>query len=177
MIELARFLRRYHDVVGEFDPGEDARWRAGRLPPGPGEIVCHGDFGPWNTLWKGDSLIGIIDWDMAEPAPPIVDVAFLALHLVPLRSDERAEKAGFGDAPPRAERLAVLCDAYGDVRPEEVVSAVVSFHERDRDRTIDWGRDEREPWATFLREGELATIADDASWLGEHRESLISTER
>ncbi len=102
VVALASAVRRYHDVVRGFAPGTDARWRAGRRDVLSDEIVCHGDFAPWNTLWDGDLLVGIVDWDMAEPGSPLHDVAFLALHVVPLRSEDRARKVGFASEPPRA---------------------------------------------------------------------------
>jgi len=172
VVELASMVRKYHDVVRAFDPGEDARWRSGPARLGPGEIALHGDFAPWNTVWRDSSLVGVIDWDMAEPGLPIVDLAFLALHLVPLRSDARAALVGFASPPDRRSRLATLCDAYGGLEPAEVLEAVASFHERDRRRTVGWGREGREPWATFLARGELATIADDTKWLDAHRDEL-----
>jgi hypothetical protein len=170
--ELADVLRRYHDVVRLFDPGSEATWRAGRRRVRDGEIVCHGDFGPWNTLWRDEHVVGIIDWDMAEPDQPIMDVAFLALHVVPLRSDANASKAGFGSVPPRRERLRVLCEAYGDVRPTEVLDAVASWHRRDRHRTTTWGAEGRQPWSTFLRRGDLRLIDDDESWLNTYGHAL-----
>ena len=172
VIELGRTLRVYHDIVRAFDPGEDAVWRSGPARLGPDEIVLHGDFAPWNTVWRGSSLVGVIDWDMAEPGLPIVDLAFLALHVVPLRSDARAALAGFASPPDRRARLATLCDTYGGFSVAQVIEAVASFHERDRRRTVGWGREGREPWATFLARGELATIEDDAGWLDAHREEL-----
>ena len=173
VMQLARTLRRYHDVVRGFDPGLDARWRAGDRPLRAREVVCHGDFGAWNTLWQGDELVGVVDWDMAEPDLPIVDVAFLAVHTVPLRSDEKAREAGFSGPVPRAERLRALCDAYGGITPAEVLEAAATFHVRDRRRTTEWGAEGREPWATFLSKGELATIDDDAMWLSEHGAAVI----
>jgi hypothetical protein len=173
VMALASALRRYHDVVRAFDPGADARWRAGHGPLLRDEIVCHGDFAPWNTLWDGDELVGIVDWDMAEPGTPLHDVAFLALHVVPLRSDDRAARVGFASEPPRAHRLSLLCEVYGGVTPREVIEAVTTFHELDRERTIAWGAEGREPWATFLRDGEPATIADDEAWLAEHAGALL----
>ncbi len=50
---------------------------------------------------------------------------------------------------------------------------MTTFHELDRERTIAWGAAGREPWATFLRNGELATIADDEGWLAEHAAALL----
>jgi hypothetical protein len=165
VVMLASTLRRYHDAVRGFDPGPHACWRSGRRRVGPNEVVCHGDLGPWNTVWRKGSLVGVIDWDMAEPGPPMLDLAFLALHLVPLRSDRRARQAGFAGEPPRAERLLLLCETYGGVRPADVLAAVEAFHERDRVRTVEWGRQGREPWATFLRTGDLDTIAEDREWI------------
>jgi hypothetical protein len=48
------------------------------------------------------------------------------------------------------------------------VRAARRHHERDRERTIGWGAQGREPWATFLAAGDLGTIEDDASWLEAH---------
>ena len=169
---LASVLRRYHDLVRGFDPGPESRWRAGRGAPRDGEVVRHGDFGAWNTLWDGDRLVGVVDWDMAEPGPPIDDLAFLAIHAVPLRSDERAKTSGFLGDVPRSDRLRALCLAYGGYRPTQVVRAAALHHERDRARTAEWGARGREPWATFLADGDLATIEDDASWLAAHGDAV-----
>jgi hypothetical protein len=170
---LTRALRQLHDAVGGFDPGPDACWRAESRPVGSGEIVCHGDFGPWNTLWRSRELVGVIDWDMAEPGPPLMDVAFLALHLVPLRSHELPLQSGFEAEPPRADRLALLCESYGDVDPTALIDAVFVHHARDRERTISWGAEGREPWATFLSHGDLELIEADVSWLRENAGELI----
>ena len=86
-----------------------------------------------------DGAIGARSGRMAEPDAPIMDVAFLALQVVPLRSDDYASNAGFGSVPPRGQRLRVLCEAYGDVRPEDVLDTVTIWHRRDRYRTTVWG--------------------------------------
>jgi Ser/Thr protein kinase RdoA (MazF antagonist) len=52
-------------------------WKASTFPPrAPGEIICHGDYGPWNGVWRGGDVAGLIDWDHARPAAPIFDVAY-----------------------------------------------------------------------------------------------------
>ena len=175
--QLATVLRRFHDVVRIFDPGPHATWRSGPRPLRDGEIVCHGDFGPWNTLWEEDEVVGVIDWDMAEPFPPITDVAFLALQLVPLRPDAYASKAGFQSVPARRERLRALCSAYGGVEPADVLAEVAAWHVRDRWRTTAWGPGGREPWATFLARGDVQMIDEDATWLSEHGSSLADRGR
>jgi aminoglycoside phosphotransferase (APT) family kinase protein len=39
--------------------------------------VTHGDFGPHNLLVGNDQHLSILDWEWAEIAPPVVDVAWL----------------------------------------------------------------------------------------------------
>lgn len=177
VMALGKILRRYHDVVRAFDPGEEACWRVGRRPLAPGEIVCHGDFAPWNTLWVSGGLVGVIDWDMAEPGRPIDDVAFLAQHLVPLRSDAWARGVGFTDTPSRAARLSLLCETYGEIMPDDVIDAAEGLYERDRDRTVNFGAKALEPWATFLRQGALDLIDEDAVWLRTQSHTLVGADK
>lgn len=135
--------------------------------------MCHGDFAPWNTVWASGSLVGVIDWDMAEPGRPIDDIGFLAQHLVPLRSDAWARGVGFASPPSRAARLSLLCETYGDVRPDDVVEAVFELYERDRHRTASLGGQGKEPWTTFLRDGALDLIDGDEAWLREHGPAIL----
>jgi phosphotransferase family enzyme len=68
-------LRRYHDAVASYRPSPGAVWAYGALPLGEGHIICHGDFGPWNLVWRAGRPVGILDWDLAYPGPALDDVA------------------------------------------------------------------------------------------------------
>jgi len=57
-------LRRYHDAVAGID-------LAGRS-----EVVCHGDFGPWNLIWVDGVPCFVIDFDNAHPGPRMEDVGY-----------------------------------------------------------------------------------------------------
>jgi Ser/Thr protein kinase RdoA (MazF antagonist) len=168
---LAAWLRRFHHAIRGFRPA-DPVWRAGRMPIGEGEIALHGDLGPWNTVWDGDRLAGVIDWDLAEPGPPIVDVAFLAIQLVPLRDDAYAGRAGFAGEVPRTARLRRLCETYGDVTVDEVLDRVAWIHERDLRREREWGPRGVEPWATFRAHGDERIILADRAWLEANADAM-----
>lgn len=65
LARFARLLRAYHDAVRTFEPPAGAEWAWTDATLSEGEIVCHGDFGPWNLVWRGDDPVGILDWDVA----------------------------------------------------------------------------------------------------------------
>ncbi|MBP7998116.1 MAG: phosphotransferase [Chloroflexi bacterium] len=45
------------------------------LPPGNAAALLHGDFWPGNSLWQGDKLVAVIDWEDAEWGDPLIDLA------------------------------------------------------------------------------------------------------
>jgi aminoglycoside phosphotransferase (APT) family kinase protein len=50
------------------------------LPAVPASLV-HGDLAGTNMHWSGDGrLLGVLDWDLAQPFDPAVDAACLAWH-------------------------------------------------------------------------------------------------
>jgi aminoglycoside phosphotransferase (APT) family kinase protein len=79
-----------------------------------------------NSLEPGEGdLVGFIDWDLAGPAEPIWDLAFMALTWVPLTARNVAVADGFPPDLDRGRRLRLLLDAYGWTGTiEEVLTAV-----------------------------------------------------
>lgn len=47
------------------------------LPPVPPTLV-HGDLAGDNVLWRDGRVVGVLDWDLAQPFDPAVDAACLA---------------------------------------------------------------------------------------------------
>jgi hypothetical protein len=146
---LAALLRRAHDVLATYRPPPGAQWWIGSRELRDGEIVCHGDVGPWNTIWRDAVPVAFIDWDACEPAPPIRDVAELAFFAVPMRDDDHCRDCGFTDPPDRRQRLGVVCDAYGRYGPGELIEAAVRNWELDIRRIETLAPLGLEPWAGF----------------------------
>jgi 8-oxo-dGTP pyrophosphatase MutT (NUDIX family) len=171
LIQVGRMLRQYHEAVSDFRPPPGVAWRTPGAPR-DGEVIRHGDLGPWNSVWDRGHLVGLIDWDFAEPGTRIQDLAQAAWYFVPLRPDGHCRKAGFASPPDRARRLHVLCDAYGGCANAEVIEALERLIEIEAERTRKLGTRGLEPWTTFLRRGDIEEFAREAAWLESQKEGL-----
>jgi Phosphotransferase enzyme family len=66
LVAVARLIRSLHDAAADFRPSQPV-WREHAYPLLPGEIVCHGDLGPHNTVYRDGGPVAFIDWDGARP--------------------------------------------------------------------------------------------------------------
>lgn len=170
---LGRFVHAFHDAVAGFAPAADAEYRIGVRPLGANEIVCHGDLGYWNTVWRGGDVVGLIDWDCAEPDTPLRDVSFAAMTTVPMHADDSAERSGFRLPLDRRARLRAFCEGYGGIEPAEVVQAAVDSLALEIERLRVFGAEGREPWASFRERGQGRMFETVAAWIAEHRDELV----
>jgi hypothetical protein len=173
MRAMGGLIRAFHDAVRDFVPPEDAVFRVGQHRLASGEIVCHGDLGYWNTIWRDGEAVGIIDWDFAEPATPLRDLAQAAIYDVPLRADKHCFAAGFEAVPDRRARLRALCDGYGDVEPEEVLAAAAEVQALEIARLDEFGAAGIEPWKSFSERGQAAWLQLDADWIAANGDRLL----
>ena len=91
----------------------DTEYRFHPHPPRAGEIVSHGDLGPWNTVYRAGVPVAFIDWDGAGPVDPRGGPGRGGVG-VRFRSPRRSScEAGFDPAPDIAARLRLFVDAYG----------------------------------------------------------------
>jgi Phosphotransferase enzyme family len=116
MVSAAKLLRRLHDATTGFY-GSGYSWF---LPArSPAEVICHGDFAPYNSVIRDGEVIGVFDFDTAHPGPRLWDVGYLAYRWVPLVSPRNPD--GFGTFADQTRRLPILCDAYGTDQMGEVL--------------------------------------------------------
>lgn len=54
--------------------------------------LLHGDFWPGNLLWRGEDLVGVLDWEDAAIGDPLSDVACTALELRYVAGPDGAER-------------------------------------------------------------------------------------
>lgn len=122
-------LRRYHGQFGE-------------------ELWCHGDFGPWNLVWRDHRPFAVIDFDEAHRGERSEDVAYALRFFV-----------GYGFAPRSPDELArrtrVALRAYGG--EFDVPAILRSEYDRAERacRANGWDR-------------QLERIPVERAWLAQH---------
>lgn len=125
-----RLLRRYHDAFGE-------------------EVVCHGDFGPWNLVWRDGRPVGVIDFDDVHPGDASEDVAYALRMFV-----------GYGfaadPAPELVRRTHAALDAYGVTFDVPTILAREYESAEARCRRNGWDR-------------QLARLPVERAWLEANR--------
>jgi phosphotransferase family enzyme len=127
---VMRLLRRYHDSFGE-------------------DVVCHGDFGPWNIVWRDGMPCGVIDFDNVHPGDRAEDVGYALRMFV-----------GYGFAPAEpaelVRRTGAALGAYGAAFDVAAVLEREYDLAEERCRRNDWPR-------------ELAKLPVERAWLAANR--------
>ncbi|WP_103351863.1 aminoglycoside phosphotransferase family protein [Amycolatopsis sp. CA-128772] len=167
---FARLLRDYHDAVAGFRPAADLTWFTG-TGTGTGEVVCHGDFGPWNVVWQDERPVGILDWDYARPGARLHDVAYALEYVAPFRDDAECLRSLRYPAPPdRRRRLELFAEAYGLASAAGLADAVIDVQEAGTEEVRQAARQGHQPQVRWVAEGYLDELAARSAWSRAHRQ-------
>ena len=132
----AELIRALHQAAAGFRPAVTS-YRFHPYPPRAGEIVSHGDLGPWNTVYREGIPVAFIDWDAAQPIEPLTDLAEAAWPFVPLAPPEQLAEAGFDPLPDLPARLRIFVDAYGLTDRKAILPALRRC-KRDEPGPLGW---------------------------------------
>ncbi len=164
-----RLLRSFHDAAASFTPPVDAVWRRYHVPIlSAGEVVCHGDLGPHNTVYRAGSPVAFIDWDTIRPNNPTVEFGAAAWKFVPLGNEAHFEASDFPRRPVLAHRLKVFAQAYGVDDRDTVRWAL----HQTKQRSVDGIR--YFPLTPAQGAAELRRIATELEWLDTEIEEMLA---
>ena len=171
LVASARLLRAYHDAVADWDPDPPPVWFTGQVGTGgPGELVCHGDFGPWNIVWNATRPVGLLDWEYANVAPPTQDLAYALEYAVPFRDDAMCLRWLRYPAPPdRRRRMELFAEAYGLTSTEGLVDNVIAVQQSGVDTVRSLADKGYERQVAMVEAGELVELEARVTWTEEHR--------
>lgn len=155
LASMAALLRRYHEAVRDFQPGDELTWssRMADPEPGPRPIICHNDPRPEHMIFPINSAEALVGFDHAAPGRPVWDLAALARLCIPLTDPGDAAGTGRGTLDP-GRRLRVVVETYG-LHPSEHIALLdavaVQFEQQaaahhDNDPAASELRDRRRDW-------------------------------
>lgn len=158
----ARLLRSYHDATLGF-PSADLTWLLS--PRSPVEVVCHGDFAPYNCVVVDGEVTGVFDFDTAHPGSRLWDIGYGAYRWAPLAGP--SNPYGLGDIAEQSRRLRMFCDVYGT---EDLAGAVAAAQERlgELVRMMrKWAASGNEAFARHIAEGHDILYVNDIEYLAD----------
>jgi len=125
LVSAAELLRSYHDASVSFVSrlkGNEPWLLPAREPV---EVICHGDYAPYNVVLEGNRAVAIIDFDTAHPGPRTWDIAYALYRWGPLNNPDNPDV--FGSEREHVDRCRLFCDAYGlsKARRGGLISTVV----------------------------------------------------
>ncbi|GAA1432176.1 aminoglycoside phosphotransferase family protein [Microlunatus lacustris] len=170
--QVARLLRRYHDAVAGWQPATPPVWFDGQVGTGDGgeHLVCHGDVGPWNLVWREDRLVGLIDWEYATIGTRRTDIAYALHYLVPFRDRSYWQGVlGMPAKPRRRHRMAVFAEAYGIPVDDQLVDDVLASQQAGVDLMRTLAEQGRPRQQQLVADGELDREHRAVLWGQGHR--------
>lgn len=165
LISAAQLLRRYHDTTLSFvnELSGNESWM---LPPRePAEVICHGDYAPYNVVLQGQKAVAIIDFDTAHPAPRVWDIAYALYRWTPLTHPDNPD--GFGTEQEKRQRAQLFCDAYGLTKTDRVglVSLVCERLQVLVDFMLSEAKHGNEAFIANIADGHHLTYLKDIDYL------------
>jgi hypothetical protein len=170
LVRFARLLRDYHDAVVDFAPPDEVRWFTGEAGTGGDELICHGDFGPWNVVWQGERPVGILDWDYARPAPRVHDIAYALEYVAPFRDDAECLRWLHYSGPPnRRHRVELFAGVYGLTSTSGLVDAVLEVQRDGIEQVRRLANAGYQPHVDWVAKGHLKELVSRFAWSGANR--------
>lgn len=172
LVEAASLLRQFHDATASLALPAGVEWEPSQRNPAPHDVICHGDFAPYNCIFHHGHLVAAIDFDGASPGSRAWDLAYAAYTFVPLYDDGRCLAVGLTEIPDRGRRLHLLCDAYG---LEDRVGFVSSIERRVQAIVAMIQTNAAAGDARFQRkidEGHIVDYVTDLGYLRQNRSVL-----
>ncbi|EGE57766.1 putative aminoglycoside phosphotransferase protein (antibiotic resistance protein) [Rhizobium etli CNPAF512] len=177
LVSAARLLGDFHSASQGFleKDAEAQTWML--APQEPREIICHGDFAPYNVAAADDTAVGIIDFDTAHPAPRLWDLAYAVYRWAPL-SDPANPAVAFG-LDEQLRRADIFCTAYGATAEErrELPEMICRRLRALADFMLASAAAGDETFAEDIDNGDARLYLGDIDYISSHRERLLEALR
>lgn len=116
IISSAKLLRSYHKVSGKYIDNltNKEEWMLPAIDPI--EVMCHGDFAPYNVTIIDGAAVGMIDFDTLHPGPKMWDICYAIYRWVPFTNPTNPDC--YNSLEEQIRKTKLFLDTYG-VKLEE----------------------------------------------------------
>lgn len=171
--EAAKLLKRYHEAGKSYITkltGEE-EWMLPSVEPI--EVMCHGDFAPYNVTIIDGKPAGIIDFDTLHPGPFLWDIAYAVYRWVPFTSRENPDH--YDGIEEQICKAKVFMDAYGTSLQErvELPDMMVKRLESLLVYMTAQAKDGNEDFEKNLEDGHGKLYKQDVQYIKENKRTLI----
>lgn len=172
LTSAAKLLRAYHDATVSFLDNDMASFSWLLPPRSPVEVICHGDFAPYNVVLNGNEAAAIIDFDTAHPAPRVWDIAYALYRWAPFTNPTNSD--GFGTIEQQTHRARLFCGAYGLSTAQrrqlpglaiERLEALINFMQSEAGSG-------NEAFQANIKDGHHLTYLADIAYLKQHQKYI-----
>jgi hypothetical protein len=172
LVGAAEFLRRYHDATAAFVAKPGTHWQFRHSDSKDREVICHNDFGPWNSIFVNGQFKAIIDFDTAGPGRRIDDIAYAVYSFAPLFREEKCPKVGLATPPDYGRKLKLFCDSYGREYCDGIVEAIIDRIASIRTWVIKEADAGDPRFQSKVKEGHVSDYDADLAFLRAHQDKL-----
>lgn len=174
LMSIGALLRGLHDCTAKIATGIPATLGVSLDPSGVHEVICHGDVGPGNIVFREGKAFALIDWEMAASGRRSWDLATALRYWAPFRNPANKKPAELLlDPMQRGEWILDGYSASRKLRAETVKLLPLNQNAQAEyviTRIKARGESVFEEWAA---KGGMRRLELDETWLGHESERLL----
>lgn len=171
---VGALLRELHDSTAGIATTRVAALRDSLDPSGVREVICHGDAGPGNIVFRDGKAFALIDWEMAAPGRRSWDLATALRYWASFRNPVNQKVAEFLLNP--LQRAEWIFDGYSasDELRSETVRLLPLNQKTQGEYVIEKLRFRDEArYEAWVAKGGIQRIELDGAWLPGESERLL----
>ena len=140
----------------------------------PIEVMCHGDFAPYNITINNGSPYGIIDFDTLHPGPRLWDLAYAIYRWVPFTNPKNPDC--YDNLEEQIRKANLFMDSYElnkDERfklPDVMVNRLRCLIKYIEDQA----KNHNEDFKKNISDGHLNLYNDDITYILKNKKSILN---
>ncbi|MCL1806318.1 MAG: aminoglycoside phosphotransferase family protein [Oscillospiraceae bacterium] len=174
LISSANLLRKFHTYSEQYIVRLTHREQWMLPVVEPVEVMCHGDFAPYNVTIVNDEARGIIDFDTLHPGSRMWDIVYAVYRWVPFTIS--ADSGFSGSTEEQIRKTKLFLDTYGVTSADR--SDFVKLIVKRLECLTDYMRAEAQKgngvFQQHIDEGHLQGYLEDIEYLEHNSAAILS---